>query len=432
MEDTAGFVPIAPRATSVSSLLDRLFDPVFSLYVFATIFLPTGSLYGVNLKSPLYLLLLPLAVRRYFRSNPTNVAMLGMMLVIPAFLSFWVLEGIVHGFPASGAIRQYMDILLVLLMCWLSFLFCQNRESRRLRFLLLILNCEVATCFFKAGIIFYALARGVSVVSVVSAVSQAFSTDLMTMDIGEAFGRVQFVSDALIPICLFIVLRYRERLGLGYTRSVASILLLLVSVAFSFSRYFWGYSAVALVVGLLLAKRDRFKVALIASLAIATLISLPTLADLYALRFSEAIAGSSDSLRVEQKEALQRFFLDAPIAGHGWGSYTTVLVRNADGKHSYEMQLFALTGQIGILGMTFFVILLAWYYRRIFFRGPASLADRLGLGTLLISWLAAGLYNPLLESAAVSVAYASLAAMSALERTDPTTLASGQVHPDTT
>ena len=191
-------------------------------------------------------------------------------------------------------------------------------------------------------------------VSVVAAVSRAFRVDLMTMDIGAVFGRVQFVSDAVIPICIFIVVRYRDQLGLGYTRAVASILLLLVSVAFSFSRYLWGYTVIALLVGLLLAKRDRFKAALIASVAIVVLVSLPVLSDLYRLRFSDEIAGSSDSVRVDQKEALQHFFLDAPILGHGWGSYTTLLIRSRDTPQAYEMEVLSLAGQTGIVGITFF------------------------------------------------------------------------------
>ena len=49
--------------------------------------------------------------------------------------------------------------------------------------------------------------------------------------------------------------------------------------------------------------------------------------------------------------------------------------------------------------------------------------DRVGLGVMLIVWLAAGLYNPLVESPQVSMAYASLAAMSALNRKEPEKLA---------
>ena len=248
MEETAEFVQDVSDSAVVRAFLDRLFDPIFSAYVFTTIFFPSGTIYGVNLKLPLYALLIPLALRRFFQKYPANTAMLAMMLAIPAVLSLWVLEGVVDGFAAGGAIRQFMDIMLILLMCWLTFLFCEEREAGRVRFLLLVLNCEVATSLFKAGIITYALARGVSVVSVVAVLSRAFGVDLMTADIGALFGRIQFVSDALIPICIFIVVRYRDRLQLGYTRAVASILLLLVSVAFSFSRYFWGYTVVALLV----------------------------------------------------------------------------------------------------------------------------------------------------------------------------------------
>ena len=417
MEEAAQLVQTTSYSASMRDFLDRLFDPIFSAYVFTTIFLPSGSIYGLNLKLPLYLLLLPLALLRFFRTNSSNTPMMAMMLSIPAFLSLWIAEGVLNGFGASGATRQYTDIVLTLLMCWLAFLFCKEREDGRLRFLRLVLSCEVATCLFKSGIILYSLARGVPVVTVVKAVSLAFGTELMTMDLGSLFGRVQFVSDALIPICIFMVVRHREKLRIGPTRAIVTILLLLTSVIFSFSRYFWGYSAVAFVLGLLLGKRDRFKAALVTLLTIVILVSLPALSDVVELRFSDSVTGSSDIERAGQSEALQHFFLDAPLLGHGLGSYTTQVLRsteNEKGRYGYEMQLLALAGQTGLVGIAFFLLLLIWYYRRLFVSGPLLMPDRLGLGLLLIVWIAAGLYNPLLESPVASVSYACLATMSAL------------------
>ena len=417
MAETAELVQDVADAAVVSAFLDRLFDPVFSAYVFTTIFLPSGTIYGVNLKYPLYVLLLPLALRRFLQRNPSNVVMTAMMLAIPALLSLWLLEGVIDGFGVSGAVRQYTDFLLTFLMCWLVFLFCEGQEAGRLRFVRLVLNCELATCLFKAGIILYALAQGVPVFNVVSQVNIIFGSGLITLDAGAAFGRIQFASDALIPICLFIVLRYRHRLQIGIPRALVSVLLLCLSVVYSFSRYFWAYAVIALVVGLVLSKRDRFKVVLVSLLVVVVLSLLPLLSELYALRFSTEVAGSSDALRVEQSEALQRFFMDAPILGHGFGSYTPRIVRiegSSVGRYSYEMQLLALAGQTGVVGITFFLLLLGWYYRRILLNGYLSISDRLGLGVLLTVWIAAGLYNPLLEGAVASVSYATLASMSGL------------------
>ena len=417
MEETAEFIQDVRDEKLISGLLDRLFNPLFSIYVFTTIFLPSGSIYGLNVKYPVYLLLLPLSLRRFFQRNSTNSAMLAMMLAIPATLSLWALEGVINGFGVNGVTRQYMDFLLTLLMCWLVYLFCEDREDGRLRFLRLVLNCELATCLLKTGMVVYAFARGVPVFSVVADVNTIFGSGLITLDAGAAFGRIQFASDALIPICLFVLLRYRHRLHIGLVRALVSIFLLLVSVIYGFSRYFWAYTAVAFVAGLLISKRDRLKAVLVPLLIAVVLAFLPLLTDLYQLRFSAEIAGSSDAVRVDQSKALQEFFLDAPLLGHGLGSYTPHIVRSegsATGRYSYEMQLLALLGQTGIVGMTFFLVLLGWYYRRILMNGYLSAVDRVGLGTLLVIWIAAGLYNPLLEGAVASVTYATLATMSGL------------------
>jgi hypothetical protein len=68
--------------------------------------------------------------------------------------------------------------------------------------------------------------------------------------------------------------------------------------------------------------------------------------------------------------------------------------------------------------MALLCALVTWYYRRIWTAGSLSAADRIGLGTLVLFWLAAGLYNPLLLNPIASIIYASLATLSALGNED--------------
>jgi len=388
------------------------------VFLFMTVFLPSGSIYGVNLKSPLYAALIPLALIRMFREGLATRERIALLLGVPILLCSWLVLGLVYGSPLAGALRQCMDIALVLLLTWLVMVFSAGSDERRLLVLRVVLIAEITTSLFKIGIIGYAVLRGIPTVELVAGLSKIFGVNLMTMDLGAMFGRVQFVSDAVIPVCIFIVLRHRGRMRIGDLRSALMVLLLVVSMIFSFSRYLWAYTAVAFVAGLLTGRRDRFRLLVILVLGASAAASLPALSTLYELRFSVAVAGSSDVIRTDQISALTAFFKDAPILGHGLGSYTHQVVRAQDAgdadRYSYEAQLLALAGQVGIVGLGLFLMLTAYYYSDLWYRPHALLRDRLAIATLLVFWIASGLYNPLLFHPVAGVNYAVLAALAAL------------------
>ena len=401
---------------SVKVFLNRCFTWFFCSFVFITVFLPGGTLYGYNFKYPLYVGLLPLSVYSAFSHHQIKATQSALILGVPAVLSSWVILGLSHGFNVAGVLRQFTDVLLTFLLCWLAQVFCNRQESRRLTFLSLVLYAEIAAAMLKIGVIAYAIARGVPVVQMVVWLNTVFGVDLMTMDLGALLGRIQFISDELVPICIYVILRHRDRLGIGSGRASLSILLLLISVLFGFSRYLWAFTALAFVLGLMLGRRDRFQAVLVGVLGISFLVSLPALTALYKLRFSADVAGSSDVARNEQIPALEQFFAESPIFGHGLGSYTTKVIRanTESGRSSYEVQLVAVLGQMGLAGVFFFSGLGAYYYRGLWWESTLSAGDRIGLSLLLVFWIAAGFTNPLLFHPISGVNYACLAALSVM------------------
>ena len=400
----------------VRPMLDRGFDLLFLGFVFVTIFLPGGSIYGFSYKYPIYFCLLPLAGYSMFRRGLATRSSLIALCAVPVVLAFWIAIGLAHGFGLPGSLRQYGDILLTFLLCWWFVVFCQREPARRLRFLKLVLNASIATAALKIALLLYAAASGTPVLSIVFWMDRVFGVDLMSMDLGALLGRIQFLSDELIPICIFTLLRYRSLLRIGSVRAALTILLLLVSVLFSFSRYFWSSSAFAFVLGLLLAERDRFRAVLSGILGLAMLLSLPALITLYEIRFSADVAGDSDSVRTGQIPVLMTFFSEAPLLGHGLGSYSTTLMRDTTetGHYGYEVQLLALPGQIGLVGMAFILLLGAWFYTDLWWPGGLTLRDRLAISSLLAFWVAGGLTNPLLFHPIAGMNYAALAALAGL------------------
>ena len=393
--------------------LERIFRMLVRWFVVITVLLPTSSVFGINFKYPLYACLLPLAVYRSFRARRNQVIDFLLLSGVPVVLTLWVVLGAENNFPLAGAVRQYTDIILTVILCWLASLFYAEQESGRLNFIRLVIGSAVATSSLKLILIAYALTRGIPVAQVIDSFSKFFGTTLMTMDLGSLLGRVQFLSDVILPVCVYMLLRYREQLHFSILRASITSVLLLSSVLLSFSRYFWGFAAFAFVLGLIRGKQDRFQVALAVILMAVSLTSLPALITLYQLRFSVDVAGGSDAQRIDQTNGLQELFWQAPVFGNGLGSYTRKVIRSADTettRFGYEMQLLALTAQVGVVGISFFIVLLGWYYRRLLLAGTLNMPDRLALLSLLLFWLLAGVYNPLLINLPAGVTFAVIGA----------------------
>lgn len=400
------------RWEALLKALDSFFDPLLSIFIFLTILLP-GSVHGINLKYPLYAVLIPLAFLRCFQRGLATPRHLVAVLAILTGLSFWIVIALLYHFDTPSIVRQFTDILLTLMVCWFVRLAWLEDAASCLRFLRLVVNASLVTALAKLGLIVYALLRGMPIVTMVLWVDSIFGVELMTMSLGDLLGRFQLIADELIPICIFIVLRYRDRLNLSSLRASLTILILIISVLFSFSRYFWVFTLIASIMGLLMGKKDRFQAGLISLLCVTLLASLPIVAAVYQTRFSAAVTGDSDAQRTEQIIPLQHFFFEAPLFGHGLGSYTPVLLRDYSpaGRYSYEVQLLALSGQIGIVGMLFLAGLMILYYKRLWTPGTMRLRDRIAIMALLLFWLAAGAGNPLLFQPVAGVNYACLAAL---------------------
>ena len=92
------------------------------------------------------------------------------------------------------------------------------------------------------------------------------------------------------------------------------------------------------------------------------------------------------------------------------------MIRNDDAPYSYEDQLLALVGQVGIVGIVFLSALTLYYFRDLWpHRGQRDGYRAFALGMILIGWICAGLFNPEVISSAASVSYAAIAAMAGSE-----------------
>jgi O-antigen ligase len=395
-----------------------LFRGLMVVYVFMVVVLPSGSILGVNVKVPCFLLLLSLAVQVSFARGQMTVARLVKLLTVPAILLLWAFLSQLYGFDASLALAQYRDIMITISTCWYASVLCDRDQGETLFLLRWIIYAEICASSLKIMMLLYALARGIPVSVMLDWIRIIFGVQLMGYDFESAFGRFEFISDNVIPVCIFALLCYRNLLSKRVGRTLLMLLVLVVSALFSFSRFLWAHTVMALILGLLLGKKDRFQAILVAILTGLTAVSLPFLIVVISLRFSAAVVGESNADRVTQVAALQNFIADAPWFGHGLGSYTHRVLRNLDAPFVYEAQLLALFGQVGIVGVILLVLLMMSYFRWFWPNEQHSGMRSVGLFLLLLGWLAGGFLNPSVISSAASVSYVAIFAMSTLhERT---------------
>ena len=277
------------RMPAVSELVHWSFAPLFRLYVYFAVLLPSGSIFGINVKTLCFVLLLPGALVRFLQKPRTGLLQVSLLLAVPAVFLGWVLLSQLYGFNMVLALGQYKETLVTLASCWLAAVACDDGERSKLSLLRTILHAEVIACMIKMLLLGYSFAQGIPVSVMVDGISQVFGVDLMGLDFESALGRIQFVADGLIPLCLYLLLRYRTRMRIGTWSALGMFLLLTVSLVFTFSRYFWVFAALAFALGMLPGKKDRFHASVLALLAAAVLISLPVLVTIYEFRFSAGV-----------------------------------------------------------------------------------------------------------------------------------------------
>ncbi len=403
----------------VSALLTKSLDPLFRVLIFLMVLLPSGSLFGVNVKMICFSLLILPILMHFVEHRHMTLLHLCALISIPAILGLWILLSQYYGFDFKVAVEQYREIVLTLVSAWIAAIYCSQRKARCILFLRLVLYAEVSSCILKLGLLCYALVRGVQVGVLVDSINAFFKVQLMGANLESAIGRIQFVADGLIPICMFILLRYRRILGITQAwRATVIFVILALSLIFTFSRYFWAFGALAFLLGMLFGRKDRFQATLIASLLVGLSVMFPLIVAITTLRFSAATAEFSDEPRVLQIPPLVRYFLDAPLLGHGLGSHTNEIIRDFTKPYGYEVQIYALAGQIGIVGLLIMGLIAIYYFQPLWRPNHSwsgrRISEKFCLAVLLATWFASGLFNPMLMNATAAISYASLRALAQL------------------
>ena len=359
--------------------------------------LPSGSIFGLNVKIPVFslfaiVLIFYLAIHS---DNWPSVGDLTFFALFVAGLSFWGLVAVLGPEPDSKQLFLHLkDLASTVVLAWLC-IFCVRRHLLRPEQIAkALIYGVVSLALMKLALIAFTIGPKVDPIQIIANIFGEES--LVGGEIGFGIARIEFPSDIVASFALFAVLcpsvsevRFRKILVVGM------VAVLLLSGLLAFARYIWFLDAVAIAGAMILERRTKLLVALMAPLIPLTYVYYEALQPLVESRFFSNQASESDLIRLEQSKALLGEIESRPLIGKGLGAHADAVIRNEENRYSYELQWMALTMQFGALGIAGIVTLIVVSSRDLWAaRHPA----KPWLILLFALWLLSGWTNPHLTS----------------------------------
>lgn len=384
-------------------------DRLLAFFLYSSIVLPTGSLFGINVKIlSLFIFLAGLLLKR-----KDNVITLTIVKLSPLifFLLIWIALSItVMNYDIEYLPSQSKDIIVFFLM----FYICSIYAGKYCGYEHLIK--KITTAIFIVGImkvmiLAFSFATGTPVSVIIRQMGALFGTAIMTFDVeSSSISRINFTSDSIIFICLFYLFMklFRE----GFTKKDYVVLAVIcLSALVSMSRFQWATCALSVMVALFLnlRKKKAFIVVCMMVVFSVSALSLPSVQEMIKTRFDQRVVAASDIERNLQKRAIYAKIDESPILGNGVGYYIPTMIRSYIAKYSYELQIQALVMQFGIIGslVIMLMILLPLAFTG---RGMGVTTFLMYMG-LCVVWISGALFNPVLFSSSAGAGMAALHAI---------------------
>ncbi|MEB7678640.1 hypothetical protein NGC52_02470 [Klebsiella michiganensis] len=365
------------------------------IYLFASIFLPSGKVFDINIK--LLLLMVVLAAMVIDRRGRPIVKLAAILLVPLMYLIFEVFIALVTFSRTELIFSQATQIIVFYLIIALPFA-SYSKEELGTVVTNLVVNSVVSVGIFKLLIIAYATLKGVSVTSIVIMVAAFFSANIMTYDLDDvALARINMPADiVLYGVMLYLVNKiFREGIDI---KLLLKISILSFSALITMSRFQWAGIALAIALGLMMNIRNKKSLLIVALGAVILIgaLSTQTVQDIISSRLDSQASADSDVIRDTQEKAIDRRIAEAPIIGHGMGSYAPDLIRSPGTPYSYELQVPAMIMQLGYFGVfAFFAVTLIPV---VYSFSHARTSYIICGGIIYLWWIFGGFFNPSIYS----------------------------------
>ncbi|OUY06686.1 O-antigen ligase family protein [Acinetobacter populi] len=333
---------------------DTILTFLAHLIVWMNIVLPSGSLFGINVKFVILIIFIIYLIL-FNRSYILTKTFLSMIPII-CFLMFEIVYAILFKeIDTNSMLGQTKDIFIFFTYFYLLIFYFRNN-------LISLSNSIVSAAAFvgilKFILLFYGFAFGVSISELMNNIAQYTNTAIMTLEVSGGFlFRINYISDSIISVAVFYLLTEIYNAKKIDKFMLIKFIALSFSALITMSRYQWAAYLMSIILTNLLYFKSKKAIAtlIISSVFIFIVLLQESVQEMILLRFDSKTVDVSDIERVIQKNSIFSAIYDSPLLGNGIGYYIPNLIRSDVAKYLYELQIPALIMQFGVLG---FIILL--------------------------------------------------------------------------
>lgn len=209
-----------------------------------------------------------------------------------------------------------------------------------------------------------------------------------------AFSRLSFGNDILNPFLLlfFVVINNKYKI---YSKKVESFFIFISFLAalFSFTRSIWIYEILVIFYKYIIIDKN-YKLILFGIIILVSLITYVAIEYTFILEtfYIRLFDSPSLDMKALQANALIDQFSNLFFFGSGIGAYLPDFIRSSSLNFIYEVQIYALLMQLGIVGFSILIIFFVWIIvpNRKFF------INSFPLYLFYMLWLLSGFTNPYL------------------------------------
>lgn len=392
-----------------------LFYLVLNLFVY--IILPSGKLFGINIKM---LFLISLFVFVFFRiikeGTEHTKKLINRTIMISFFLSTYSLIAVINNIAtysiisaASAWLATFMPLILFI---YLTDSIVGLRE-KIINYLLLIL-------------IIYSLLK---IILFLLQVSNVFDVEVMFLEMYDLFKyspitynygwffRINTPVDFLIVPALLIIVFFSNKISIRFRIKYLVIIILILSLIISFSRFIYFYFVCSFLIFYLFSTKfslkkykDWIKVIFIFGIIIILIVKYESIVNFIYERYFGDYAQASDSVRYNLFPILLSSFEENFLIGNGLGAFIEGYIYNfEDNPWNYILLWLSFLNQFGIIG---FIFVLYFFFIPVKFvsikkSGTILRLPRYFIPTLIsyLIFLSSGFFNTFLLTSSISFLY---------------------------
>lgn len=382
--------------------MKKFLNVLYIIFLFLFVF-PTGTVLHI----PVKLITMALLIFFYFlykRRISLDDLTRGILFIFLGLI-IWSLISVVNGY-FSSMVKFGMNFVSLFAIIWITYEFYRSEIIDSYKMLKYISIVSILIIIFNILVSLALTAHVLNIDSFYGFYNTFFNANPMTVlvNLGPiSIYRVQMTNNTIPFIWLGFSLVFDRKI----LYKLFVILMVGILAIISFSRVLLA-EYIALILGSvvirILQNKKKTKDEAI-SIGFASVVVILVLGFVIAkygglaieyieMRFNSNLTAFSDSFRDIQREHLLEGFAEAPLIGHGAGSYIRDYIRTSIDPYSYELEYLSFLYQFGLLGFLWIIAgsIILFYY--ICLNRTDNFNIKLLVFMNLTIWSLKSLYNP--------------------------------------